>query len=196
LTVVAGAVGMVVALVAALVIAKLAGSGTGPSAPAKPASKQVLDHIASVPVRTLNSIGAGSASATPASITAPSLTKDGKPEILYVGAEYCLYCAAERWAVAVALSRFGTLHGVRETASSSQDIYPSTPTLSFPRSHIAQRAGVLRAARVGEQQGGRRSLPTTSAAVTSSPVPASTPECCVAGHTNRSPLPSVTPVRR
>jgi hypothetical protein len=106
LTVVAGAVGMVVALVAALVIAKLAGSGTGPSAPAKPASKQVLDHIASVPVRTLNSIGAGSASATPASITAPSLTKDGKPEILYVGAEYCLYCAAERWAVAVALSRF------------------------------------------------------------------------------------------
>ena len=38
-----------------------------------------------------------------------ALTSNGKPEILYIGAEFCPYCAAERWAIAVALSRFGTL---------------------------------------------------------------------------------------
>ena len=36
------------------------------------------------------------------------LTADGKPLVLYVGAEYCPYCAAERCAMVQALSRFGT----------------------------------------------------------------------------------------
>src|SRR5215471_17073708 len=36
------------------------------------------------------------------------LTSGGKPEMLYIGAEYCPYCAAMRWSMAVALSRFGT----------------------------------------------------------------------------------------
>jgi hypothetical protein len=29
----------------------------------------------------------------------------GKPEMLYIGAEFCLYCAELRWPLAVALSR-------------------------------------------------------------------------------------------
>jgi len=56
---------------------------------------------------------------------------DGKVQITYVGAEFCPYCAAERWALAVALSRFGTLSGLSGTHSSSLDVYPSTQTLSF-----------------------------------------------------------------
>jgi hypothetical protein len=56
---------------------------------------------------------------------------DGKPLITYVGAEYCPYCAAERWAVAVALSRFGTFSGLSGTHSSGSDVYPDTQTLSF-----------------------------------------------------------------
>ena len=37
------------------------------------------------------------------------MTINGKsPAMLYYGAEYCPYCAAERWAMAAALSRFGT----------------------------------------------------------------------------------------
>ncbi len=31
----------------------------------------------------------------------------GKPEVLFVGAEFCPFCAAERWPLIVALSRFG-----------------------------------------------------------------------------------------
>jgi hypothetical protein len=51
--------------------------------------------------------------------------------VLYVGAEYCPYCAAERWAMVVALSRFGTFSGLGQTASSANDVHPSTATLSF-----------------------------------------------------------------
>ena len=51
--------------------------------------------------------------------------------ITYIGAEYCPYCAAERWALAVALSRFGTFSNLSGTHSSGADVYPDTQTLSF-----------------------------------------------------------------
>ncbi|MEW1952938.1 DUF929 family protein [Terrabacter sp. NPDC080008] len=62
---------------------------------------------------------------------ATPLTQDGKPKVLYVGAEYCPYCAMERWALIGALSRFGTFSGITETTSSSNDVHPDTPTFSF-----------------------------------------------------------------
>jgi hypothetical protein len=59
------------------------------------------------------------------------LTSNGKPEVLYIGAEYCPYCAVERWAMLLALSRFGTFTSVGLTHSASDDVYPNTPTFSF-----------------------------------------------------------------
>ena len=59
------------------------------------------------------------------------MTDGGKPLVVYIGAEYCPYCAAERWAMVAALSRFGTFSNLGQTHSSSSDIYPNTPTLSF-----------------------------------------------------------------
>ena len=69
----------------------------------------------------------------PSKVTGGSVARDaaGKVEITYVGAEYCPYCAAERWAIAVALSRFGTFSNLSGTHSSSSDVYPDTQTLSF-----------------------------------------------------------------
>jgi Domain of unknown function (DUF929) len=55
----------------------------------------------------------------------------GKAIVTYIGAEYCPFCAAERWALAVALSRFGTFSNLSGTHSSSTDVYPDTQTLSF-----------------------------------------------------------------
>jgi hypothetical protein len=55
----------------------------------------------------------------------------GKPEILYIGAEYCPYCAAQRWALVEALSRFGSFAHLSATHSSGSDIYPDTKTFSF-----------------------------------------------------------------
>jgi hypothetical protein len=56
---------------------------------------------------------------------------DGKPGMLYVGAEYCPYCAAERWALISSLSRFGTFSNLKVTASSHTDVDPATNTFSF-----------------------------------------------------------------
>jgi hypothetical protein len=134
-----GAVVVVIAVVVALVVAKAAGvgSGSGSTGAAKPgenattASAAVFKDVTTVPASVLDTIGPGSAASTPKKITAPALTVNGKPQVLYIGAEYCPYCAAQRWALAVALSRFGTFDKLSATHSSTSDVYPDTQTLSF-----------------------------------------------------------------
>src|ERR1017187_1249607 len=66
-----------------------------------------MQELTGVSDSTLNSIGAVSTVNPPAAINGTALTANGKPEILYVGGEYCPYCAFERWGMIVALSRFG-----------------------------------------------------------------------------------------
>src|SRR5204862_473860 len=56
---------------------------------------------------------------------------DGKALVVYIGAEYCPFCAAERWPIVIALSRFGTFSGLQLTTSASDDAFPNTPTFSF-----------------------------------------------------------------
>jgi Domain of unknown function (DUF929) len=139
-----GSVAVVLALVIVLVIVKLAG-GSGSQARTSGASTSVAAgvsrKIANVPAAALDKVGAGPAYPAPGSVYPhaimtiktrdPLLTSNGKPEIVYVGGEYCPYCAAERWALSVALSRFGTLSGLRLIHSSSTDVNPNTPTVSF-----------------------------------------------------------------
>lgn len=56
---------------------------------------------------------------------------NNKPIILYIGAEFCPYCAAARWPLIIALLRFGNFSGLEYMLSSSTDVYPNTPTFSF-----------------------------------------------------------------
>jgi hypothetical protein len=80
----------------------------------------------------LDQVGSGKVDSLPKQLTdQPPLMAGGKPLVLYVGAEYCPYCAAQRWAVVVALSRFGSFSNLGTTHSSSSDIFPNTATLSF-----------------------------------------------------------------
>jgi hypothetical protein len=58
-------------------------------------------------------------------------TADGKPIFLYIGADYCPFCASERWSVVTALSRFGTFSNIKLMQSSSTDTYPNTSTFTF-----------------------------------------------------------------
>jgi len=87
-----------------------------------------------VPAATLNSVGADPLPATGLpikGITDNVLTSAGKPDMLYIGAEFCPYCAAMRWSMAVALSRFGTFGPFKGIHSSSTDVDPNTATLTF-----------------------------------------------------------------
>jgi hypothetical protein len=126
-------VAVVVLVVLSIVLGKVLSKST-PQAPATnaalPASVQA--NFSSVPASTLSAVGLGSyvtGSIRPGS--GPVLTSGGKPEMLYIGAEWCPYCAAERWAMAVALSRFGTFSPLRGIHSSATDVYPNTATLTF-----------------------------------------------------------------
>jgi hypothetical protein len=100
----------------------------------------VVGNVTSVPASTLDKVGdgGGAVSAKPKAITGgTALTANGKPEMLYMGAEYCPYCAAERWSMIVALSRFGTFSGLATVHSASvngagnAEPYPNTPTWTF-----------------------------------------------------------------
>jgi hypothetical protein len=57
---------------------------------------------------------------------------NGKPEIFYFGAEYCPYCAAERWSLIMAMSRFGEYKDLRLMKSgSAPEAFPDTSTFTF-----------------------------------------------------------------
>jgi hypothetical protein len=97
-------------------------------------TSSTFNGVTTVPAATLSSVGAGPLPATGLpikGITDNVLTSSGKPDMLYIGAEFCPYCAAMRWSMAVALSRFGTLGPLSGIHSSSTDVDPNTATLTF-----------------------------------------------------------------
>ena len=131
----------VLVIVLVFVIVKI--SQGSPSSPGSSSSNgtllpaSVASQVTGVPAATLDRVGKGSVPAftrgQPA-FTAGSgaaVTSGGKPEMLYIGAEFCPYCAAMRWSMAIALSRFGTLTPLHGIHSSPTDANPNTATLTF-----------------------------------------------------------------
>jgi hypothetical protein len=135
-----GSIVVVIAVVVAFVLVKATSHGSSNTAkgasngPTGAALTSVVNQATSVPASVLNQVGSGSGqvSALPMTLKGGTLLQSGgKPEMLYIGAEYCPYCGAERWAMVVALSRFGTFTGLATVHSSSTDVYPNTPTWTF-----------------------------------------------------------------
>jgi thiol-disulfide isomerase/thioredoxin len=62
------------------------------------------------------------------------LVEAGKPVVFFMGAEWCPFCASERWALVQATSRFGKWSGLGELLSrSGQDYFPPLPTYDLTR---------------------------------------------------------------
>lgn len=74
-------------------------------------------------------------------VSGPRPNAGRKVGLLYVGAEFCPYCAGDRWGLVLALLRFGKLEGMRYMASSASDVYANTPTLTFQ--HATYRSAWL-----------------------------------------------------
>lgn len=137
------AVGLVVVVVATLVIIKVASGGpatTGGKGTFVQTDPTTFAQLTTVPMSVFNTVGVTSSVeqvSPPISIKGqPPLTAvNGSgatvPQIVYVGAEFCPYCAAQRWATIIALSRFGTWSNLGNMTSYAHDIYPSTPTFTF-----------------------------------------------------------------
>jgi thiol-disulfide isomerase/thioredoxin len=131
-----GAVALVLVFVVIIVLVSVTGSSPSVTAtPVLPAPASVVHDITTIPPSVYNTVGittsVGQASAPTAVSGHPPLVFDGKPGVFYFGAEYCPYCAAERWAIISSLARFGTFSNLMVTKSSARDIYPNTNTFSF-----------------------------------------------------------------
>ena len=132
-----GAIGLVVVIVAVLVIVFVTQSKSTPSGyvPTVPAAAQVVKDVTTIPASTWDKVGVTSTVpvAKPTVSTGnPPMTINGKtPAMLYYGAEYCPYCAAERWAMTASLARFGSWSNLQTTASSLSDVDAGTRTLSY-----------------------------------------------------------------
>lgn len=137
-----GGIALVVILAIVLVVVRPGSSSSAPPGPSTASSSQaaaVTQEIAGVPAATFNAVGKGTATGLTRTSGQPPLTSAGKPEILYMGGEFCPFCAAQRWALTAALSHFGTFTGLNLIQSSPTDVYPSTPTLSYHQSNFTSK---------------------------------------------------------
>jgi thiol-disulfide isomerase/thioredoxin len=131
----------VAVVIAVIITVSLTGGGTTTTTNGKIATgafvlpQSLINQVESVPVDKLVSVAkalpAGTAPPQALPANNPVYTMGGKPAIVFIGAEYCPYCAAERWPLVIALSKFGTFSDLRGTTSSATDTNPSTPTFSF-----------------------------------------------------------------
>jgi hypothetical protein len=150
-----GAVALVLVIVVVLVVVKISGGGpTNTSgAPATPTAASIVQQVTGVPASVYDTVGITS-SVSP--IDPPVVTKGQPlltystpsgtklPGIYFYGAEYCPYCAAERWVLVTALSRFGTFKGLDNMQSSSTDVFPSTQTFTFAHATYTSKYIVFR----------------------------------------------------
>ena len=125
---------VVIALVAIIFI-KISSNNSSNNAPAVAtvAPAALIAKLSSLSAGAFEQVGIGTATKLPVPLkSAPALVKDGLPHIVYIGAEYCPFCAAERWPVVIALLRFGTFSGLGLAKSADKpEGFPNTATLSF-----------------------------------------------------------------
>jgi hypothetical protein len=135
-----GSIVLVLVIVVVFVVVKATGGGSGGGggssasgaspAAGTPVATSITSKLTSIPLSTLAAASTSGLDTPTHAISDPALTADGKPDLLYIGAEFCPYCAAERWALYVALSKLGTFSpqpGRIHSAVADGDI----PTLTF-----------------------------------------------------------------
>lgn len=97
-------------------------------------SQQLYQNLTGVSDSTLSSIGLGSGVTAPNVVCGNFLESNGKPAVVYVGGEFCPFCAAERWSMVIAFSRFGTFKNLTymmSWGSESEADLNNIATLSF-----------------------------------------------------------------
>jgi hypothetical protein len=129
--------GPIAAVLVIIVLIVYMGTRGGTTGATKPVPADVLHGVTTVSDSTFAKVETGEVP-NPFTAVTPGVPilrdSSGKPILLYVGAEYCPYCAAERWSMVVALSRFGTFSNLHITSSSSTDVFANTPTFTFYKS--------------------------------------------------------------
>jgi hypothetical protein len=126
-------VATLVIIAASLAIGIYLVSTVGPSGidkmigrPVTSADMATLNQLSKQPYGSANGTGLGliySYSGTP-------FTSGGKPIVVYVGAEFCQFCAISRWGLILAMERFGNFSGLEYMASANPSEL-DLPTYTF-----------------------------------------------------------------
>jgi hypothetical protein len=122
-----------VVLIIIVVINQVGGTNTGTSTALSPTVANILLNPSPTVIQT---VGSGSQPGEMTKLPGDTVLTGtgGKPMVVYVGAEYCPFCAAERWSIIYWLAQFGTFKGLTQIESSSTDVYPNTNTFTFHKS--------------------------------------------------------------
>jgi len=153
-----GAVALVLVIVVVLVVVKVTGNNNTTSGQTtfQPVPASIMNSVENVPLSVFNKVGVGStqfpvsppteikgqppltfpasnATTTGQGEGAGTTSSTGLPGVFYLGAEYCPYCAAERWPFVIALSRFGKINNLGLMQSSANDVFPNTHTFTFSK---------------------------------------------------------------
>lgn len=135
-----GIIGVVVVIAAVFVVIAVVGGSKPPQAssngvasgqhPVLASLEQMVEPVETIPASVYDSVGVYGQQ-LPQTVTKDqqALTSASKPQVLYVGAEFCPFCAMTRWSIVAALSRFGTFKNLKMTSSASGD--GNIPTFSF-----------------------------------------------------------------
>ena len=137
---IAAAVIVVFAIVAGIIIAaNSGGNGMYSDDPllAKPVAASVLDKVVHISPSVISTVGAGTIVDPLQAISGPALRTGGRPQVLYIGGDFCPVCAADRWSLVNALSRFGTFSGLLYMRSAVTDL--DLVTFTFHSSSYASK---------------------------------------------------------
>ena len=67
-------------------------------------------------------------------VSKDTMRRAGKLFVFFMGAEYCPYCAAERWSIVRSLQKFGQWDGLKQTISAARDEpFLNLPTYDFTK---------------------------------------------------------------
>ncbi len=138
-----GAVAVILVGVVGLIVYALAGTSTSPGVVHRvQTSSSVIAQVGKVPVSVFDSVGVTSSRplVVPTVLShQPPLESAGKPEVLFVGADYCPFCAAERWPLIVALARFGHFTTLHNMQSAMLSVFPGIQSFSFVGTRYSSR---------------------------------------------------------
>jgi hypothetical protein len=149
-------------LAAALLSFAAPGAFSAPSGKTPPQLAKKLDKpvpaslIKTLQQASMAGLALGTTPAHPAlkAVDGPQL--DGvknKVGLLYVGADFCPYCAGQRWGLILTLLRFGKFKGLEYMLSSPTDVYANTPTFSLNKAKYTSKYVVLQAVETATREG-------------------------------------------
>ena len=95
----------------------------------------------------------------PIAISDNALIVNGKVGVVLISADFCPYCAINRWGLVIALMRFGDFTGLKYTRSGAADVYPSSATFTFSNSSYSSSSVYFDAVETADTNGTRLGTP-------------------------------------